>query len=52
MKIQRPNCMKTLRQGSVSISLSRLSQRLPDSAPILADAPNKNELRVTNWFSH
>jgi hypothetical protein len=32
MTIQRPNCMKTLRQGSVSISLSRLL----DLAPVLA----------------
>jgi hypothetical protein len=35
MTIQRPSCMKTLRQGSVSISLSRLF----DLAPVLARRP-------------
>jgi len=35
MTIQRPNCMKTLRQGFVSISLSRLL----DLAPVLSRRP-------------
>ena len=32
MTIQRPNCMKTLRQGSVSMSLSRLLDLAPTPA--------------------